>query len=122
MEEMTKEEFLRQKAEAEKRMRSLYGGKSAPHFPSFVSISEEETNSPPKGSSVLPPSDPEKPVAAPGPTPRRRNLNPPELFKFINLPELIKNPDGLLILGLIFLLINDNADEILIMALIFIML
>ncbi len=122
MEEMTREEFLRQKTEAEMRMRSLYGGRDSTRFPNFVAVSESEKDNVKREQKNLPEQHRKEPHSAPLPSTGGRRLNPPELFKFINLPELIKSPDGLLILGLIFLLLSDNADEILIMALVFIML
>jgi hypothetical protein len=45
-----------------------------------------------------------------------------ELIKYVNFPELMKNKDALLLLGLIFLLSSDGADEKLILALAYILL
>ncbi|MEE0928233.1 MAG: hypothetical protein UIG59_03490 [Acutalibacteraceae bacterium] len=123
MEELTREEFLRRRAQAEMDMKRLYGGKNMPPYPGFVTVSEDgkqkkenktDDNALPH-PAVNPPITPEK-------MPKTDRKNPSEIFRFINLPELIKSPDGMLILGLIFLLLCDNADELLIMALVFIML
>ena len=78
-----------------------------PPFPDFVAIPKQEE---------LPPPKPQKNEVAP--TCNKTN----NIFKFLNFSELLKSPDALLILGLIFLLMSDNADEKLILALVFIML
>ncbi len=123
MSEMSKEEFLREKADAERRIRELYSGREM-SFPDFVSLPEKERtnahiekcdeatdeNKPP-----LSESNAQKPVCY--------NKNRPAQFiRHLNLPELLKSPDTLLILGIILLLMSDNADEMLILALVFIML
>ena len=107
MADMTKEEFQRQKSDAERRMRELYRGQNMPPFPDFVSV--------PKQQEAPKPEPTKKEIA-----PTRNNTN--NIFKFLNFSELLKSPDALLILGLIFLLMSDNADEKLILALVFIML
>lgn len=126
MEEISREEFLRQKADAERRMKELYGGHSMPPYPGFVSLTG---NAPKASQAAVPPREPksdgkpQKPAVRPA-----SNGNTPsgfaayDMFRFLNLPELLKSQDTLLILGLIFLLMSDNADEKLILALVFIML
>ena len=122
MAELTKEEFDRLKDESTRRMRELYGGRTMPPYPDFISI--------PKGAAQTL-SDKEIPSAdynsqsAKGFCPRSPQNNNSELlglFKNFNISELLKNPDTLLILGIILLLVSDKADEKLILALIFIML
>ncbi len=121
MSEMSKEEFLRQKADAEERIRQIYRGRDM-SFPDFVSLPQ---NTVPKKSDFG--SERENKQAD---TPAKNkpqqtaptSNKPLQFMRYLNLPELLKSPDTLLILGLIFLLMSDNADEMLILALIFIML
>lgn len=107
MADMTRDEFLRQKNEAARQMRELYRGQAMPPYPDFVKMPQSE----------------EKPKE---PEPKKEHCvqkqMPNNIFRFLNLSEILKSPDALLILGLIFLLISDNADEKLILALVFIML
>lgn len=107
MADMTKEEFKRQKSDAERRILELYRGQSLPPFPDFVSV--------PKSTGEEKKEPPKKEIK-----PQVTTTN--NIFKFLNFSELLKSPDALLILGLIFLLMSDNADEKLILALVFIML
>ena len=113
MEELSREEFLKQKEDASKRIREIYRGHTMPPFPDFVSVKKETVNpkleKPPKLQNEK--KDKGKPQSTP--------LN---IFRFFNLPELMKSSDGMLILGLIFLLMSDKADDKLILALLFIML
>ena len=108
MREMTREEFEREKDAAAKRIREMYKGQNSPSFPSFVALPQPPEPPPEKKPSAQPVSPPEK---------FHQNI-----FKFLNFSEISKSPDSLLILGIILLLIGDNADEKLILALIFIML
>ena len=107
MPEMSKEEFERQKSEAANRMREMYKAQGS-FYPSFVALpdaSPKPTVPPPKAEAVS----------------RPKSL-PNNIFKFLNFSEILKSPDSLLILGLILLLLSDNADEKLILALVFILL
>lgn len=123
MSEMSKEEFLREKADAERRIRELYSGREI-SFPDFVSLPEkgradahkEKSDGAVREAQPLPlKNNTQKPVCY--------NKNRPAQFiRHLNLPELLKSPDTLLILGIILLLMSDNADEMLILALVFIML
>ena len=111
MQEMSREEFERQKNDAARRIREIYKGQNMPPYPDFISLPAREKEI--KTEETVPPKTPQK--------------SPPQtvtgnLFKFLNFSELLKSPDALLILGLIFLLLSDNADEKLILALVFIML
>ena len=110
MEELTREEFEKQKSDAAKRIRDMYKGQNMPPYPDFIAVSENskaspKTEKPPKHIDTQPAS------------PLSNNI-----FRSLNFSELLKSPDSLLILGIIFLLLSDNADEKLILALIFIML
>lgn len=110
LQELTKEEFERQKSDAARRIRDMYKGQNMPPYPNFITLPEnkeiaQKTEEPPKRtnySSITPASN--------------------NIFRFFNFSEIMKSPDSLLILGIIFLLLSDNADEKLILALIFIML
>ena len=115
MNELSREEFDRLKNEAETQMKELYGGHNMPPYPRFVTLPE-------KTQAETEPNKPEKPQAVKPPSRPAQNKIGGNLFRFLNLEELTKSPDALLILGLIFLLISDNADEKLILALVFIML
>ena len=42
MSDMTREEFLKEKSDAERRIRELYSGRTLPPYPDFVSIKESE--------------------------------------------------------------------------------
>ncbi len=104
---MSREEFERQKNEAANQMREMYKTQST-FYPSFVTLPE---------SAPKPPETPAKTEAVSRP----KNL-PNNIFKFLNFSEILKSSDSLLILGLILLLLSDNADEKLILALVFILL
>lgn len=108
MQEMSREEFEKQKNDAANRIREMYKGQKQPAFPNFVSVA------PPPAKH-----EKEEPKPALIPQPKRVENN---IFRFLNFSEISKSPDALLILGLILLLIGDNADEKLILALVFILL
>ncbi len=110
MDGMSREEFERMKQNAFDS--AIKTHKSRLPFPDFVSI--------PK------PIEEEKPQVPPSPTAKPpesgRNNRVSSLLKYINLPEMLKNGDSLLLLGLILLLSNESADETLILALAYILL
>lgn len=110
MDELTREEFEKQKSDAARRIRDMYKGQNMPPYPDFIAVPENNNAS----------QKPEKPPKHNNPQPVLPVSN--NIFKSLNFSELIKAPDSLLILGVIFLLLSDNADEKLILALIFIML
>lgn len=122
MSDMTREEFLREKSNAEQRIRELYSGRTLPTYPDFVSIKENTEKQRTQGT-VSPAPEQKKQVRSSslGSTTPCNN-SPTRLFKFLNIPEILKSPDSMLILGIILLLMSDNGDEMLILALIFIML
>ncbi len=107
MADMTREEFERQKNEAALKMKELYRGQSMPPYPDFIKLPKSEET----------PKEPEQKKER-----KPQKTAPNNVFRYLNLSEILKSPDALLILGLIFLLISDNADEKLILALVFIML
>ena len=116
MAEMSQEEFNRLKEESSKRIREMYKGHSMPPYPDFISLQKQEKSVPEKKETV---SAPKKAM------PEFHHCNNNWLhgmLRSINLSELLKNPESLLILGLIILLISDKADEKLVLALVFIML
>ena len=109
MDGMSREEFERMKSIALENARRTH--KSSMPFPDFVSLpSKTDTN-----KVSLPPHSTE-----PLTNGARRQL--PSLFRYLNLPEMMKNSDSLLLLGLILLLSNESADETLILALAYILL
>ena len=114
--DMTREEFEREKNDAANRIREMYKGQNSPAFPSFVSV--HTLQSAPKKEDVRAVQKP-APIETQNQAPSRVQNN---LFKFLNFSEILKSPDALLILGIILLLLSDNADEKLILALVFILL
>lgn len=116
MQDMSTEEFNRMKEESAKKMKEIYRESHMPLFPDFVTVNNKREEKVTENYKKESPSNnsysgKNHPV-----------FNPSTAFRFINFPEVLKSPDSLLILGLIFLLLSDNADEKLILALIFIML
>lgn len=106
MADMTREEFERQKNDAAERIRQIYRGQNMPSFPDFVAVPKTQKEDIAK-------------VQKKGQKTAGNSTN--NIFRFLNFSELLKSPDALLIMGLIFLLMSDNADEKLILALVFIM-
>lgn len=116
MAEMSREEFNRLKEESSKRIREIYKGHGMPPYPDFISLQKQEKSIPEKKEAVSPPKKAT-------PECHRSNYNWLQgMLRSINLSELLKNPESLLILGLIMLLMSDKADEKLVLALVFIML
>lgn len=112
MDGMSREEFERMKQIASDSAMKTH--KSRLPFPDFVSIPEKNEQSKPDNTPAPPPAA--KPAEA------DRNKRVSSLLKYINLPEMMKNGDSLLLLGLILLLSNESADETLILALAYILL
>lgn len=115
MDEFTRKEFLRRKEDAANRIRDMYNGHSMPPYPDFVSIPQSSTL--PHTEKVDRTNGTSAPI-----TDKKGGFNPANLIKAVNLEELTKSPDNLLILGIILLIFSDTADEKLILALLFIML
>lgn len=114
--DMTREEFEREKNDAANRIREMYKGQGSPTFPSFVSLPTPQST-PKKEEATKVQTPAENKVQNQAPYMVQNNL-----FRFLNFSEILKSPDALLILGIILLLISDNADEKLILALVFILL
>ena len=128
--DLSREEFLKLKEEATKQMRELYGGRPLPPFPDFVSVSgasPSEASDVVRGDEIKKQSHTLKPASATA-TPSACGRTEAEqgcrfgLLSGLNLKGLMANPDNLLIIGLILVLLADGADEKLILALVFIML
>lgn len=114
MEEMSREEFERQKAESARRIREMYRGHTMPPYPDFLKpTTQKAAEMPPQIKAVSPPVQPkhDRQVGGLG-----------SLFDRLDLAQITKSSDGLLILGLIMLLMTDKADEKLILALVFLLL
>lgn len=126
MAELTREEFLKQREDAAKRMRELYGERGTPNFPDFVALPRQPSTSPPpeeeKGYEHREKSEKVQQKFGQNYPYQERNGSPLGLLSALNLKSLTQNSETLLILGLILLLMSDNADEKLILALVFIML
>lgn len=132
MENMTKEEFEKLKNSAAEEIRELRERQTvSPPFPNFVKIpNRQERPTPPnkKQSDFIPPNERQEDFRFSEPTPTRQppqKISPNRLggfLKNINLTEMLKDKDSWLVLGLIFLLSNEEADESLILALAYILL
>lgn len=116
MNEMTREEFERLKTDAAEQMREMRDKRSGHSpFPDFVRVPTQK-------------EEPKKERKENQKSERQNEChkNKPSrlggFLKNVNLPELLKDKDSLLILGLIFLLSNEEADESLMMALAYILL
>lgn len=118
--DMSKEEFEQKKAESARRIRELYRGHNMPPYPEFVTVTPKP-NTPPREHADIP-QRPNLQNHHPPALAENNNSGLAGLLKCFNMGEILKSPDALLILGLIFLLVNDHCDEKLIMALVFIML
>lgn len=113
MDNISPEAFDRMKRDAEERMMKMR--QSGMTFPSFVKLPEnKETENP------LPTPPPEIPKQST--TEKQLRGRFPSLLRYINLPEMLKNSDGILLLSLILLLSEESADESLILALAYILL
>ncbi len=114
MAEYSQREFEKMKNEAAERVMEMYkgaGGKMPP-YPDFISLprQEEKQEKPQKEEEKC---DKNVPIL-------RQNNN--GFLRFLNFGELMKNKDGLLLIGLILLLSSDGADDLLILALAYILL
>ena len=113
MDNISPEVFNNTKRDAEERMMKMR--QNGMTFPSFVKLPEnkETEHSPP-----APPPREEKQSTAE----KQTNGRFPSLLRYINLPEMLQNSDGILLLALILLLSEESADESLILALAYILL
>ena len=109
-------------------MQELYGGRPLPPFPNFVSVSGGDTATPLASEEAPHKAEPSSQgaatqgLAATKYRPAAERSRPLGLLSGLNLSGLMANPDNLLIIGLILVLLADGADEKLILALVFIML
>lgn len=120
MEEISKAEFERMKRNAEERIMRMK--KEGLPFPDFVSIPARPTTAvaaepPPTESTVT--ADKAAEVCAKDGQSRRGFL---PFVRYLNIPEVTENPDGILLLALILLLSHEGADSALILALAYILL
>ena len=138
MDDISKAEFERMKKNAEERMMQMK--KEGLPFPDFVSIPRREeqraespttpaaetvtlaaSESSPRTSSAsaLPTSASQKRVYA---DERHGGKGFLPFLRYLNIPEVTENPDGILLLALILLLSHEGADSTLILALAYILL
>lgn len=119
MDEMSREDFERMKRNASEKVMQMHKSHSdMPPFPSFVKIPDrhaEQITRSPVISSVE-----NNDVVSTAHKQQNRRIG--SLIKYINLPEMMKNSDAMLLLGLILLLSSESADEKLILALAYILL
>ena len=119
MDEMSREEFEKLKNSATQRMREIGQRQaSGSPFPDFVRVPARTEKPPEKAETKKENIEREIPQRAHGKIGGRLG----RFLKNINLNEMLKDKDSLLILGLIFLLSNEEADESLIMALAYLLL
>lgn len=115
MDELTREEFERLKRNAAKELREIGNRQTAhPPFPDFVRV-------PTKPEQKRESEKEKRPTEGPPKVVKNKESKLGGFLKNINLPEVLKEKDSLLILGLILLLSSEEADESLIMALAYIM-
>ena len=121
MEEISKAEFERMKQNAEERIMRMKN-EGLP-FPDFVSVRSRpaETSPPPpaRPAKAAAPTERENTVCAEGGQSGRGFL---PFVRYLNIPEVTQNPDGILLLALILLLSHEGADSALILALAYILL
>ena len=117
--EISKEEFERLKIAAEKSLRDISSKQQTrPPFPDFVRVPpSREERSKTEESKAQP-----EPLSRPLHLQKKPEGRASSFLRHINLPEMLKDKDSLLILGLILLLSNEEADDSLIMALAYILL
>lgn len=114
MENITPDDFEKMKNEAAERMRQMTR-RDMPPFPSFVKVPERShKDADPPAPNIEP-----KPMSA---IDKQKNNRANSLLKYVNIPEMLKNSDSMLLLSLILLLANEEADETLILALAYILL
>lgn len=119
MDNVSKEDFERMKQNASERVMQMHKSRTdMPPFPSFVKVPER-----PNGQSNISPVAPDTPKGETlSSADKQSSRRIGSLIKYINLPEMMKNSDAMLLLGLILLLSSESADEKLILALAYILL
>ncbi len=119
MSDFSKEDFERMKQTAAEQVMQMHKNRpDMPPFPSFVRVPTKDSR--PSENSPSPSNHSASQQNVTTSAVQKSRLN--SLLKYINLPELAKNNDSLLLLGLIFLLSSESADEKLILALAYILL
>ncbi len=123
MDGMSREEFERMKQNAGERIMQMK--KEGLPFPDFVTIPKREGASAAEDSKPKISEEEEKTSetgkqmsAHEG---HRKNGFLP-FIRYLNIPEITENPDGMLLLALILLLSHEGADNRLILALAYILL
>lgn len=114
MENVTPDDFERMKNEATERLRKMTR-RDMPPFPNFVKIPESAPTYPTNKQTT-----PEEQQVSVSEKQNKRSAN--SLLRYVNIPEMLKNSDAMLLLALILLLSNEDADETLILALTYILL
>lgn len=114
MENLTQDDFERMKSEAAERLKKMTR-RDMPPFPSFVRIPENPSGQKQEQSH-------EKVSDGMSATDKQKTRSANTLLKYLNIPEMLKNSDAMLLLALILLLSNEDADETLILALAYILL
>lgn len=102
------------KNDAARRVMEMYkgtGGKMPP-YPDFISLPN-----PPKSIEEEEKNEKKEEKIVTKQMPQNNSF-----LNYLNFGELIKNKDGLLLIGLILLLSSDGADELLILALAYVLL
>ncbi len=119
MDGISREDFERMKQNASERVMQMHKSRAdMPPFPSFVKV-PDRTNGQNDSSFSIPDTEKSQPLSSPD---KQSNRRIGSLIKYINLPEMMKNSDAMLLLGLILLLSSESADEKLILALAYILL
>ena len=118
---MTENEFLRQTQAAAERMREMNSRSKQnnsqthkmPPIPSFVKVNNNENSF----NNIAEPQ-----TAIPQKT--QKNKPPKNMggFGIGFIDDLLKDPDSVLILGLLLILMSENSDKMLLFALIYILL
>lgn len=113
MAEYSKNEFDIMKKQAAQRVMEMYkgaGGKMPP-YPDFISVPKaQETEKEPQKIE----REVKKEI--------QKGQNNTQFLRYFNFSELMKNREGLLLIGLILLLSSEGTDELLILALAYILL
>ncbi len=110
MSDITKDEFEKMKNLAAEQVMAFHKRNGTVPISNYAP--------PPKNTSPTPPIT----ASEEDPPPLRRSSPAASLMKYLNFSEMLKNGDSLLLLGLIFLLSAEDADETLVLALAYILL
>lgn len=114
MEKVTPDDFERMKNDAAERLRKMTR-RDMPPFPNFVKIPESSPTPTDNKQTILQPQH----ISV---SEKQNKRSTSSLLKYLNIPEMLKSSDAMLLLALILLLSNEDADETLILALAYILL